>query len=423
MIERVIEVFRVPDLRRKILFVLALLIAFRFLANIPLPGVDVARLESFMESNQLLGMLNIFSGGGFSNISIVLLGLGPYITASIVMQLLQMIVPSIEKMNKEEGEAGRQKFTMITRWLTVPFAVLQTYAMISLLRTQGIVTAVSGFDMTVMIATATAGTVLLMWLGELITEKKIGNGVSILIFAGIVAALPSSFGRLITEFEASQMFTYLLFAAVAMVTILAVVFMTEAQRNIPIAYAKGMRIGGSTAMGTSHLPLRVNQAGVIPIIFAVSIVMFPSMIASALVGAQNPAVADAARATVAFFQNTLWYGAIYFVLVIVFAYFYTAIIFDPKKIAENLQKQGGYVPGVRPGRQTEDYLHTIMNRITLAGALFLGAVAVLPLAVQHMTQIQAFTIGGTSILIAVSVVIEMIKQIQSQMVMRDYDRF
>jgi len=421
MIERVLEVFRVRDIRNKIFFILALLVVFRLMANIPLPGVDAARLEAFLSDNQLLGMVNIFSGGGLSNISIVLLGLGPYITASIVMQLLQMIVPSLEKLNKEEGEAGRQKFTQITRWLTVPFALLQTYGMLTLLRSQGVIVTTGAMDLVLMMVTATAGTIFLMWLGELITEKKIGNGVSILIFAGIVAALPSSLSRFFSEFQTTELFTYVLFIGVALLTIVGVVFMTEAQRNIPIAYAKGMR--GGIRSGTSHLPLRVNQAGVIPIIFAISIVLFPSVIAGALVNAANPTVAAIAQAVNAFFQNTLLYGAVYFALVIVFAYFYTAIIFDPKKIAENLQKQGGYVPGVRPGAQTEDYLHTIMNRITLAGATFLGVVAVLPLIVQELTQIQALTVGGTSILIAVSVVIDMIKQIQGQMIMRDYERF
>ncbi len=421
MIERVIEVFRVKDLRNKIFFILALLVVFRLMANVPLPGVDATRLESFFSNNQLLGMVNIFSGGGLSNISIVLLGLGPYITASIVMQLLQMIVPAIEKLSKEEGEAGRAKFNQITRYLTVPFALLQTYGMLTLLRSQGVIVVNGTLDILLMMVTATAGTVFLMWLGELITEKKVGNGVSILIFAGIVAALPSSLGRFFSEFQTTELFTYVLFIGVALLTIVGVVFMTEAQRNIPIAYAKGMRGGGRS--GTSHLPLRVNQAGVIPIIFAISIVLFPSVIAGALVGSSNATIAAMAQAVNAFFQNTLLYGLIYFALVMVFAYFYTAIIFDPKKIAENLQKQGGYVPGVRPGKQTEHYLHTIMNRITLAGATFLGIVAVMPLIVQEMTQIQALTVGGTSILIAVSVVIDMIKQIQGQMVMRDYEKF
>ncbi len=421
MIERVIEVFRIKDLRNKIFFILALLVVFRLMANVPLPGVDATRLEAFFNGNQLLGMVNIFSGGGLSNISIVLLGLGPYITASIVMQLLQMIVPAIEKLNKEEGEAGRAKFNQITRYLTVPFALLQTYGMLTLLRSQGVIVVNGTLDILLMMVTATAGTVFLMWLGELITEKKVGNGVSILIFAGIVASLPSSLGRFFSEFQTTELFTYVLFVSVALLTIVGVVFMTEAQRNIPIAYAKGMRGGGHS--GTSHLPLRVNQAGVIPIIFAISIVLFPSVIAGALVGSSNATVAAMAQAVNAFFQNTLLYGLIYFALVMVFAYFYTAIVFDPKKIAENLQKQGGYVPGVRPGKQTEHYLHTIMNRITLAGATFLGVVAVMPLIVQEVTQIQALTVGGTSILIAVSVVIDMIKQIQGQMVMRDYEKF
>ncbi len=423
MFKAITDVFRVRDIRDKIFFIAALLVVFRLAANVPLPGVDTSQVAAFFEEQQFLGMINIFSGGGLSNISIVLLGLGPYITSSIVMQLLQMIIPKLEKMNKDDGEAGRAKFTMITRVLTVPFAALQTYGMITLLSSQGIMPNVSGVDMLVLMAVATAGTIFLMWLGELITEKKIGNGVSILIFAGIVASLPTAMSNLFVEFNTSDLMVYIAFAAVAIVTVVAVVYMTEAQRNIPIAYAKGMRGRGNVRSGASHLPLRVNQAGVIPIIFAISLVLFPQMMSQALVQSANPTVASIATAVSAFFGNTLYYGIVYFALVMIFAYFYTAIIFDPKKIAENLQKQGGYIPGVRPGNQTEQYLHKVMNRITLVGALFLGLVAVLPLIVQNITDIQALTVGGTSILIAVAVVIEMIKQIQGQMVMRDYERF
>ena len=423
MLEKITHIFRVPELRNKLLFIFALLLVFRVAANIPLPGVDPERLRTFFESNQLFGLLNIFSGGGLSNISIVLLGLGPYITASIIMQLLTMIIPKLEQMYKEEGEIGRQRFTMWTRWLTVPLAALQTFGMITLLRSQGVLGTLSAFDMTVIVITASAGTIFLMWLGELITEKGIGNGVSMMIFAGIVASLPSLITQFVATFDPTLLFTYLLFIGMGLFTVVGVVYVTEAQRNIPITYAKRMR-GATTYGGAStHLPLRVNQAGVIPIIFAISIILFPEMIANFLLQAQNASVVSFASAIQKIFQNQLFYGGLYFALVVVFTYFYTAVVFDPQKIAENLQKQGGYIPGIRPGTSTMQYLHHIVNRITLAGSLFLGAIAVLPIALQNITGIQALTIGGTSVLIVVSVVIETIKQIESQLAMREYDRF
>ncbi|MCX6765697.1 MAG: preprotein translocase subunit SecY [Candidatus Moranbacteria bacterium] len=423
MLEKIIQIFKVRELRNKILFILALLVVFRIAANIPLPGVDVTRLKEFFEGNQLLGLLNIFSGGGLANISIVLLGVGPYITASIIMQLLTMIVPRLEQLYKEEGEAGRQKFNMWTRWLTVPLAALQTFGMITILRSQQVLGTLAPFDMAVIIVIATAGTIFLMWLGELITEKGIGNGVSLIIFAGIVASLPSAASQLITTFDPTKLFTYLIFAAVALITITGVVIVSEGQRNIPVSYAK--RIRGNKMYGgmSTHLPLRVNQAGVIPIIFAVSIMLFPGMIASFLTQVPNETVVNIATLVNRVFQNQLFYGAAYFILVVLFTYFYTAVVFDPNQISENLQKQGGYVPGIRPGRTTAEYLHRIMNRITLTGSLFLGTIAVLPLAIQGATGIGALTIGGTSILIVVSVVIETIKQIESQLVMRDYEGF
>src|SRR3989344_4348226 len=423
MLEKITHIFRVPELRNKLLFIFALLLVFRVAANIPLPGVDPERLRTFFESNQLFGLLNIFSGGGLSNISIVLLGLGPYITASIIMQLLTMIIPKLEQMYKEEGEIGRQRFTMWTRWLTVPLSALQTFGMITLLRSQGVLGTLSAFDMTVIVITASAGTIFLMWLGELITEKGIGNGVSMMIFAGIVASLPSLITQFVATFDPTLLFTYLLFIGMGLFTVVGVVYVTEAQRNIPITYAKRMR-GATTYGGAStHLPLRVNQAGVIPIIFAISIILFPEMIANFLLQAQNASVVSFASAIQKIFQNQLFYGGLYFALVVVFTYFYTAVVFDPQKIAENLQKQGGYIPGIRPGTSTMQYLHHIVNRITLAGSLFLGAIAVLPIALQNITGIQALTIGGTSVLIVVSVVIETIKQIESQLAMREYDRF
>lgn len=423
MLEKLLQIFKIRELRNKIIFILALLVVFRLAANIPLPGVDMEKLKQMFEGNQFLGLLNIFSGGGLSNISIVLLGVGPYITASIIMQLLTMIVPRLEQLYKEEGETGRQKFNMWTRWITVPLAAMQTFAMITLLQSQQVLGEIQPFDKMLIIILATAGTVFLMWLGELITEKGIGNGVSLIIFAGIVAGLPALATQLFATFDPTKIFTYGMLLAIAIITIAGVVIVTEAQRNIPVSYAKRVR-GNRMYGGTStHLPLRINQAGVIPIIFAISIMLFPGMIANFLMHVQNETIVKMATLVNNIFQNQIFYGAMYFILVVLFTYFYTAVVFDPNKISENLQKQGGYVPGIRPGRSTAEYLHRIMNRVTLAGSLFLGAIAVLPIVIQGLTGIGALAIGGTSILIVVSVVIETIKQIESQLVMRDYEGF
>jgi preprotein translocase subunit SecY len=423
MLEKITQIFKVRELRNKIIFILAVLVIFRIAANIPLPGVNVEQLKRLFEGNQLLGMLNVFSGGGLSNISIVMLGVGPYITASIIMQLFTMIIPRVEQIYKEEGEAGRQKFNMWTRWLTVPLAGLQTFSMVALLRSQYVITVSSGFDMAVLIVIGMTGTIFLMWLGELITEKGIGNGVSLIIFAGIVSSLPSTISKLFLTFDSTQIFTYIGLLAVSLITIAGVVLVTEGQRNIAVSYAKRIRGDRTVGGSTTHLPLRVNQAGVIPIIFAMSIMLFPGMIATFLMRASNPSVAEMATRVNTLFQNQVFYASMYFVLIVLFTYFYTAVVFDPVKIAENLQKQGGYIPGIRPGKTTADFLYKIMNRITLTGSLFLGAIAVLPFIVQGLTNIQSLKIGGTSILIVVSVVIETIKQIESQLVMRDYEGF
>jgi preprotein translocase subunit SecY len=423
MLEKIKQIFRVKELRDKIIFIVGILVVFRILASIPLPGVNTDQLKQLFEGNQLLGMFNMFSGGGLSNVSIVLLGVGPYITASIIMQLLTMIVPRVEQLYKEEGEAGRQKFNMITRWLTVPLAGMQVFAMISLLKSQGVIGQLDKLGMLTIVVVATAGTILLMWLGELITEKGIGNGVSLIIFAGIVASLPSSVSQLFISFDSSMFTTYLIMLIVAIITIAGVVIVSEGQRNIPISYAKRIRGEKTYGGSTTHLPLRVNQAGVIPIIFAMSIMLFPGMIATFLMRVQNEMVVKIATTVNTVFQNQLFYGVAYFVLIVLFTYFYTAVVFDPVKISENLQKQGGYVPGIRPGTSTADYLYKIMNRITLAGSLFLGGIAVLPLIMKAFTGITALAIGGTSILIVVSVVIETIKQIEGQLVMRDYEGF
>ncbi len=423
MWDKIIQVFKVKELRDKIIFILAILLVFRIAANVPVPGVNVEQLKNFFENNQFFGLLNMFSGGGLRNISIVMLGVGPYITASIIMQLLTMIFPRLEQLYKEEGEMGRQKFNMWTRWLTVPLAMLQTFGMIRLFQSQRIIMPLGSLEFATIISVSTAGTIFLMWLGELISEKKIGNGVSIIIFAGIVAGLPTSISRLAVVWDPTKIFTYVGYAIFAVVIIGAVIFVTEGERNIPVSYAKRVR-GNRMYGGTStHLPLRVNQAGVIPIIFAMSIMLFPGMIATFLSQISNPTIQKIAQAVNLIFKNQWFYGSLYFILVVLFTYFYTAVTFDPKHISESLQKNGGFIPGIRPGQQTMDYLAKIVNRITLTGALFLGAIAVLPFIVRSITKIDALTIGGTGLLIVVSVVIEIIKQIESQMIMRDYEGF
>lgn len=422
MFEKLTRIFKTKDLRNKIFFIIAILIIYRLAANIPIPGVNATGIKDFFAGSQIFGFLDMFSGGGLSNVSIVMLGVGPYITASIIMQLMTMIFPNLEKMNKEDGEAGRQKFNMITRYLTVPLAAVQSFGMIALLKSQSLMGDLTIFNYVLIVVTATAGTIFLMWLGELITEKGIGNGVSILIFAGIVIALPSTMKQIIATWDPTQALTYLGFLVLSIMTVAGIVISNEGKRNIPITFARRMRSGaGAGGSVESHLPLKINQAGVIPIIFAMSIMLFPGMISGVLAKASNPAVATVAGKMADLFANQWFYGITYFVLVVAFTFFYTAVTFDPKSVAENLQRQGGFIANIRPGEPTVEYLNYIVNRVTLSGALFLGFIAVLPFIVQGFTGIQTLTIGGTGVLIVVSVVIEMIKQIEAQLVMRDYD--
>lgn len=423
MIEKVIQIFKIKDLRNRILFVLSLLVVFRLMATIPVPGVDALRLKSFFEGNQLFGLLNIFSGGAMSNLSIVMLGVGPYITASIIMQLLTMLIPALKELYHEEGEIGRQKFNQYTRYLTIPLAALQGYGLLVLLKNQEIITTQSNLVFFSSIFAVTAGSMFLMWLGELITEKNIGNGISLLIFAGIVSSLPVDLKQTLINYDPSLFFTYLSFIAASIVVIAGVVIVTEGERAIPVAYAK--RIRGNRIYGGSmaHLPLRVNQAGVIPIIFALSILLFPQLIAQVIGGFDILWLSQIARSSAVFLQNQFIYGLFYFILVILFTYFYTAITFDPDQISQNLQKQGGFIPGIRPGGSTAEFIKRILNRVVLIGAIFLGTIAILPIIVQYFSGIATLTIGGTALLIAVSVVLESMKQIKSQLVMREYEGF
>ncbi len=422
--QKLFQIFKISELRKKILFVLAVLVVFRIAANIPVPGIDTEKLRAFFEGNQLFGLLNIFTGGAMSHLSVAMLGLGPYITAIIIMQLLTMIFPGLEAIYHEEGERGRQRFNQYGRILTVPLAVLQGYSMLALLRNQGVIGYMSLSDTIISVIIITAGTVLLMWLGELISEKGIGNGVSILIFAGIVASFPISFQQTIVGWDAGKIPSYLGFLAMALLVIVGVVIITEGRRNIPVSYAKrvrGRRIYGGVS---TYLPLNVNPAGVIPIIFALSIMLFPGMVGSFLANSQTHWLATAAKFVRDIFQqNQVFYGVSYFILVILFTFFYTAVTFNPKNVASNLQKMGGFVPGIRPGQPTADFLQFILNRLLLVGAIFLGLIAVMPSIVQGLTNIKTFVIGGTSILIVVSVVLETIRQIESQLSMRDYEGF
>lgn len=423
MFQKLLLLFKIRELRNKIIFVLFLLAVFRLAATIPVPGVDIERLRSFFAGNQFLGLLNIFSGGALSNLSIIMLGVGPYITSSIIMQLLTMIFPAFKEMYQEAGEQGRQKFNQYSRMLTVPLAVIQAFSFIKLLQSNQIILPISAFQMLTNILLITAGTVFLMWIGELISEKGIGNGISLIIFAGIVARIPEVLRQTILGFDASQIPMLVSFAVMTVVVIAGVVMITEAQRNIPVSYAKKIRGNRVYGGSTTYLPLRINQAGVIPIIFALSIMLFPGMISGFLSAVNISWLANFASFVSRIFQNQLFYGILYFVLVVVFTFFYTAITFDPKAISENIQKQGGFITGIRPGKSTADFLYYILNRITLAGALFLGFIAIMPFLVQWGTRLSTMTIGGTALLIAVSVVLETSKQIDSQLIMRDYEGF
>ena len=413
-------IFTDHSIRNRVLFILGALVLFRALAAIPIPGVDQIVLNQFFENNQFLGLLNIFSGGGLANLSIVMLGVGPYITASIIMQLMTVMSPQLKSMYTEEGEAGRAKFMQYSRLLTLPLAVLQAFGFLTLLQSQGVIYGLDSFGFITNVIVIVAGSMLLMWLGELVTEFGIGNGVSIIIFAGIVAGLPATASQLLFGFDPSQIPLYLGFALAAIGVIYAVVVMTEAERPVPITYAKQSR-GGKTYGGTtSYLPLRINQTGVIPIIFALSMLLFPQMILNFLQTFNVTWAAGATQTLLDLFNNQIIYASIYFVLVFVFTFFYTAVTFDPDSIAKNLQRNGAFIPGIRPGTQTAEYLGNLITRLTLVGALFLGVVAVLPLGMQVATGITALAIGGTALLIAVNVVLDLVRRLDAQVSLREY---
>ncbi|MDZ4226405.1 MAG: preprotein translocase subunit SecY [Patescibacteria group bacterium] len=409
-----------PSLRNRIFFVLGALVVFRIFAAIPIPGVNAAQLELFFSNNQFFGLLNLFSGGGLSSLSIVLLGVGPYITAAIIMQLLTLMVPRIKQLYQEEGEIGRKRFTQYTRLLTLPLAVIQGISFLLILERAGVITSLSPFNFATNLIVITAGSMLLMWIGELISEYGIGNGISLLIFGGIVAGLPQQISQAVFTFDTTQIPIYVAFLVAAVAIVAAIVLVSEAERPVPVTYAKrvrGMKFFGGAS---TYLPLRLNQAGVIPIIFALSFLLVPQMFATFFATSGNAILAGISIAIIGGLQNLLLYGAIYFVLVFLFTYFYTAVTFDPHMISENLQKNGAFIPGVRPGASTQEYLGKIITRTTFVGALFLAIIAVLPIIMQSLTGIQTLALGGTALLIVVSVVLDLSRRVDAQLSLREY---
>ncbi len=430
MLQAVINAFKIPDLRRKMLFTLGILAIFRFVATIPVPGVDQEALRRLLESNQLLGILNLFSGSTLKNFSIVAMGVYPYITASIIMQLLTPVIPRLTELSKE-GNMGRAKINQYTHWLTVPIALLQGYghavlmAQAGVLRDFGLFGSATALRSMALLLTMTAGTVFLVWLGELITENGIGNGVSIIIFGGIVANLPGSVGNLLTGGTLTQnLIGTVTFLAIGLLTVVGIVLINEGQRRIPVQHARRVRRGRVYGGGTTFIPLKVNSAGMIPLIFAISILVLPGMIANFLTTSERPWLRDLASGIAAVFNpNSAPYQVAYFVLVVAFTYFYTMILFQQQNIAETLQRQGAFIPGIRPGRNTDQYLTHVLMRITLVGALFLGFVAVLPYLAAKITGVTVLFLSSTSLLIVVGVAIDTMRQLEAQLLMRNYEGF
>lgn len=420
---KILQVFKIKDLRNDVLAVFFLLACFRVLAAIPIPGINLSRLRDFLAGNQLFGFLNIFSGGTLNNLSVVMLGVAPYITATIIMQLLTMIFPKFKEMYYEEGAVGRAKFNRYSRYLTVPFAGLQAFGFLKLLISQNVVPPLDFFDMTRNIVLVTAGTMILVWLGEMITERKIGNGISLIIFAGIVSGFPAAVQRTIFAYEPGVLPTYIAFVAVAILIITGVVFIQEGERKIPVAYAK--RVRGIKMYGgvSSYLPIKVNQAGVIPIIFAISVLLFPQFLAQAAAIFSTNFSLKLSGLVGRLFENQYLYASLYFLLVAVFTYFYTAVTFDPKEVAKNLQRAGGFITGIRPGESTSIFLSKIISRVTFSGAIFLGLIAISPNISQIITGIAVLTIGGTALLIVISVALETARHLNSQLIMREYEGF
>jgi preprotein translocase subunit SecY len=415
------KIVKSRDLRKKLIITLAILVFFRLAAHIPAAGIDRTSLSALFSGSPLLSLLDVFSGGTLANFSIMALGLTPYINASIIVQLLTYIIPSFEELSKE-GEFGQEKLNHYTRIITVPLSAFQGFGMYTLLRTQKVIVGLDLFSVIALIVTMTAGSMLAVWFGDLIEEYGIGNGTSFLIFSGIISRLPVTLGQSIFVITSEDILRLLIFVALAVFIVGVIVFMNEATREIPVSYAR--RAGRGGGMSSSYIPLRLNQAGVVPIIFAVSLVLLPSLLSQFLVGVGNPKIANLAATINTYFKpSSLAYNIIYFFLVFGFTYFYTSVVFNPEKISENLQKGGGFIPGIRPGSQTTKYLSEILNRITMAGAVFLGLIAILPSFFQNVVGVANLAIGGTGILIVVSVVLQMVRDLEAQLVMKKYDTF
>ncbi|MEZ7821162.1 MAG: preprotein translocase subunit SecY [Patescibacteria group bacterium] len=423
MFDKFLKILKNKDIRKKLLQIFLILVIFRVLAHMPLPGINLNALNMLFQSNQLLGIVDLLSGSGLKSFSIVALGVGPYITASIIVQLLTVIIPKLERLS-QEGEFGHKKLEAYTRWLTIPFAVLQGYGTLALLSKAGtnIITNLTASHIVFLLTVLTAGTMLLMWMGEIISEKKIGNGMSWIIFAGIISSALSGVGKIVATYDASQFLNIILYIAMSLAVVVGVVFITESQRNIPIIYARQFRDGKNFGNNMSYLPIRVNQVGMVPIIFAASIVTIPSILSQYLVGVHNNnKILDLLYKGSIFFNDKLVYAIFYFIMVILFTFFYTSLVFKADKIAENLNKQGAYIPGTRPGKETEAYLNSVSGRIVLLGAIFLGIVAILPMITQIIFGVQNMMIGGASLLIVVGVIMETLKQLEAYAAQNDYE--
>ncbi len=427
LLQAVMDALRQPDLRNKLLFTLALLIVFRFLAHVPTPGVDRAALDRILNDSPIFGFFDLFSGGSFKRLSIASMGVYPYITASIAVQLMTPIIPAFRAM-AEEGEQGRQRINQITHWLTVPLAILQAFGQLVLLERSGVIVNV-GFGpgellpTAVMVLSMTAATMFLVWIGELITEHGIGNGLSIIIFGGIVAGMPALIQK--TFLNLNNFSGLMLFLIVALGIIFLIVVFTEATRRIPVEYGRTLFRGGRMYRqgGSTFIPLRVNSAGMIPLIFAISIVILPGVFAS-YIADQTGWVGSVAGVVADLFSSTgYFYWTLFFFLTVGFAFFYTLVIFTQQKLAENLQKNGGFIPGLRPGKPTDDYLTRVILRITWGGALFLGLVAITPFFIEKITGVTGLLLSSTSVLIVVGVVLDTMRQIEAQLLMRDYEGF
>ncbi len=424
LVQAMMDILTLPDLRRKILFTLGILVIFRFLAHVPLPGIDLEALKQFFEGNLLFGMLDLFSGGAMANFSLAALGVYPYITASIIMQLLVPVIPSLQALS-EQGELGSQKINRMTHLLTIPLAAFSGYGMISLLRVQGVMEPPDPATMVTIVITMVAGTIFLVWLGELITERGVGNGISIIIFGGIVTDLPEIVGRGIVAAVGGQPAGLIAYIILALAMLVLIVIFIEAHRRIPVQYARSTFRGGRMyrQSGSTYIPLRVNTAGMIPLIFAIAFMQLPGTISSFLMNppGQDPNFWNTIYNV--FQSNTVVYQGLYFALVIGFAFFYTMIIFEQMNLPQTLQQQSGFIPGVRPGKATADYLNRIIKRLTFGGALYLAVVAIMPFVAQKITGVEALVIQSTAMLIAVGVALDTMKQLEAQLTMRRYEGF